>query len=120
MSWPVPFTQSAMARDSFLVGPGGFGKTSILRAAQASTSRSGAVVLYVNAESEPDVGTLVGKIVAGAAAQVFEGAEDGLQKALRFFFHLEMTSRRSLRLDRRCRFTSKSIERPASFSKCRC
>jgi len=75
----------------FLIGPRGFGKTSILRAAQASTSRSGAVVLYVNAETSPDVAKLVGEIVAGTAAEVYEGTEDGIQKASRFFSHLEPT-----------------------------
>jgi hypothetical protein len=34
----------------FLIDPRGFGKTSILRAAQANMSRKGALVLYVNAE----------------------------------------------------------------------
>jgi uncharacterized protein len=77
----------------FLVGPRGFGKTSILHAAQANLSRKGAIVLYVNAETSPDVGKLIGEIVAGAAAQVYEGLEDGIQKAGRFFSHLEPTFR---------------------------
>lgn len=49
----------SVIRDSqklFFAGPRGFGKTSILRAAQANLSRSGAIVLYVNAETSPDVG----------------------------------------------------------------
>jgi len=77
----------------FLIGARGFGKTSILRATQASMSQEGAIVLYVNVETSPDVGSLVGDIIAGVAAQVFEGEEDGIQKACQFFFHLEMTCR---------------------------
>ena len=77
----------------FLTGARGFGKTSVLRAAQANLSRKGAIVLYVNAETSPDVGKLMGEIVAGAAAQVYEGEEDGIQKAGRFFSHLEPTFR---------------------------
>jgi hypothetical protein len=75
----------------FLIGPRGFGKTSILRAAQANLSQEGAIVLYVNAETSPDIAKLVGEIVAGTAAQVYEGTEDGIQKASRFFSHLEPT-----------------------------
>ncbi len=78
-------------RRLFLIGPRWFGKTAILRAAQASMSRQGAIVLYVNAETTPNVGKLVGEIIAGVAAQVYEGAEDGIQKARRFFSHLEPT-----------------------------
>jgi uncharacterized protein len=54
-------------------------------------SQKGAIVLYVNAETSPDVGQLVGEIVAGAAAQVYEDAEDGILKAGRFFSRLEPT-----------------------------
>jgi energy-coupling factor transporter ATP-binding protein EcfA2 len=88
----------------FLIGPRGYGKTSILLAAQAKLSQEGAIVLYVNAEASPDVGTLVGEIVAGAAAQVFEGAEDGIQKASRFFSHLVPT------------FTLSAVEQAISVS----
>jgi hypothetical protein len=77
----------------FLIGPRGFGKTSILLAAQANLSQKGAIVLYVNAETSPDIAKLVGEIVAGTAAQVYEGAEGGIQKASRFFSHLEPTFR---------------------------
>lgn len=77
----------------FLIGPRGFGKTSILRAAQANMSREGAIVLYVNAETNPNIRKIVGEIVAGVAARVYEGAEDGIQKAGRFFSHLEPTFR---------------------------
>jgi len=75
----------------FLIGPRGYGKTAILRAVQANMSREGAIVLSVNAESSPDLGKLVGEIVAGLAAQIYEGAEDVIQKAGRFFSHLEPT-----------------------------
>jgi hypothetical protein len=75
----------------FLIAPRGFGKTSILRTAQANMSREGTIVLYVNAETSPDVGKLVGEIIAGVAAQVYENAEDGIQKAGQFFSHLEPT-----------------------------
>jgi len=67
---------------------GDYGKTSILRAAQANMSRQGAIVLYVNAEASSDVGELVGEIVAAVAAQVFKGEEDGIQKACQLLFHL--------------------------------
>jgi AAA+ ATPase superfamily predicted ATPase len=79
----------------FLIGPRGFGKTSLLLAAQANQSQKGAIVLYVNAETSPDIAKLVGEIVAGTAAQIYEGAEDGIQKAGRFFSHLEPTFRLS-------------------------
>jgi hypothetical protein len=69
----------------FLIGPRGYGKTSILLAAQANLCQEGAIVLYVNVETCPDIGVLVGEIVAGTAAQVYEGAEGGIQKASRFF-----------------------------------
>jgi uncharacterized protein len=52
----------------FLIGPRGFGKTSILRAAQANLSQEGAIVLYVNAETSSGIATLVREIVAGTAA----------------------------------------------------
>lgn len=80
-------------RRLFLSGPRGFGKTSILRAAQANLSRSGAIVLYVNAETSPDVGKLIGEIVAGAAAQLHNDAEDGIEQACRFFSRLKPTLR---------------------------
>jgi energy-coupling factor transporter ATP-binding protein EcfA2 len=75
----------------FLTGPRGFGKTSLLRAAQASMSRKGAMVLYVNAETTPDVGKLIGEIVAGAAAQLHDDAEVGILRAGGFFAHLRPT-----------------------------
>ena len=75
----------------FLAGPRGFGKTSILRASQANMSRKGAMVLYVNAETSPDVGKLIGEIVAGAAAQLHDDAEVGILRAGGFFAHLRPT-----------------------------
>ncbi len=75
----------------FLIGPRGFGKTSILRAAQANMARKGAAVLYVNAESSPDVGKLIGEIVAGAATQMSDGNEDGILQISRFFSQLKPT-----------------------------
>jgi energy-coupling factor transporter ATP-binding protein EcfA2 len=72
----------------FLIGPRGFGKTSILRAAQANMSQKGAVVLYVNAESCPDVGGLIGQIVVGAATQMSDETEQGILKAGGCFSHL--------------------------------
>jgi energy-coupling factor transporter ATP-binding protein EcfA2 len=76
----------------FLNGPRGCGKTSILRAAQSNMSRQGAIVLYVNAETSPGVGELVGEIVADVARKVFEGEGDGIQKACQFFFNLKVTN----------------------------
>jgi len=75
----------------FLTGPRGFGKTSILRAAQAHLSRKGTMVPYVNAETSPDAGKLVGEIVAGAATQLHDDAGEGILIARRFFAHLEPT-----------------------------
>lgn len=77
----------------FFTGPRGFGKTSILRAAQANLSRNGAIVLYVNAETSPDAGKLIGEIVAGVAAQLHDDTEDGFLRASRFFSHLKPTLR---------------------------
>ena len=95
LKWSELFAQFADGQRLFLIGPRGFGKTSILLAGQANLSQEGAIVLYVNAETSPDIAKLVGEIVAGAAAQVYEGSEDGIQKASRFFSHLEPTFRLS-------------------------
>jgi energy-coupling factor transporter ATP-binding protein EcfA2 len=75
----------------FLSGPRGYGKTTILRAAQANMAREGAIVLYLNAKTTPDVGKLIREIVVGVADQVFKGEEDGIEKACKFFCHLKMT-----------------------------
>jgi energy-coupling factor transporter ATP-binding protein EcfA2 len=72
----------------FFTGPRGFGKTSILRGVQAHMSRKGAVVLYVNAETSPDVGKLIGEIVAGTAAQLHDDPEAGILRAGKFFSYL--------------------------------
>jgi energy-coupling factor transporter ATP-binding protein EcfA2 len=77
----------------FLSGPRGFGKTSILRAAQANMSREGAIVLYVNAGASSDIAKLVEEIIAGVASQVFEGEKDGIAKACQALFHMEAASK---------------------------
>jgi energy-coupling factor transporter ATP-binding protein EcfA2 len=76
-------------RSLFLNGPRGFGKTSILRVAQAHMSQKGAIVLYVNTETSPDVGKLVGEIVASVAVQLHDRGEEGVLRAGQFFSHLE-------------------------------
>ena len=53
----------------FLIGARGFGKTSILHAAQMNMTHKGAIVVYVDAESTPDVEKLIEEIVSSAAAQ---------------------------------------------------
>ena len=50
----------------FLIGPRRFGKTSILRAAEAKLTDAGKVVLRYDAEAFDDIGSLSAAVLAGA------------------------------------------------------
>jgi len=50
----------------FLIGPRRFGKTSILRAAEAKLTDAGRVVLRYDAEAFDDIGSLAAALLAGA------------------------------------------------------
>ena len=50
----------------FLIGPRRFGKTSILRAAEANLTDAGKVVLRYDAEAFDDIGSLAAALLAGA------------------------------------------------------
>ena len=69
----------------FLIAPRRFGKTSILRAAEESMTRKGAIVLRVNAEAVPSPYALIEQILTGAAIRLKEHYEDGYEQMGRFF-----------------------------------
>lgn len=73
----------------FLIGPRRFGKTSILRSADEKLTRSGAVVLRLNAEAFPTVEMLVEKIVSAAAVRLKDRVEVGIEQIGRFFSSLK-------------------------------
>jgi energy-coupling factor transporter ATP-binding protein EcfA2 len=73
----------------FLIGPRRFGKTSILRAADEKLTRSGAIVLRLNAEAFPTVEMLVEKIVTAAAVRLKDRVEARIEKIGKFFSRLK-------------------------------
>jgi uncharacterized protein len=69
----------------FLIGPRRFGKTSILRAAEAKLGDSGKVVLRYDAEAFDDIGTLAAALLAGAVRK-YSSALDRAQAIAKKFF----------------------------------
>jgi hypothetical protein len=69
----------------FLIGPRRFGKTSILRAAEAKLNDAGKVVLRYDAEAFDDVGTLAAALLAGAVRK-YSSALDRAQAIAKKFF----------------------------------
>jgi hypothetical protein len=69
----------------FLIGPRRFGKTSILRAAEAKLSEAGRVVLRYDAEAFDDVGSLAAALLAGAVRK-YSSALDRAQAIAKKFF----------------------------------
>jgi hypothetical protein len=69
----------------FLIGPRRFGKTSILRAAEAKLTDSHKVVLRYDAEAFDDIGTLAAALLAGAVRK-YSSALDRAQAIARKFF----------------------------------
>src|ERR1700681_435675 len=69
----------------FLIGPRRFGKTSILRSADEKLTRSGAMVLRLNAEAFPTIEMLVERIVSIAAVRVKNKVDVGIQQIGKFF-----------------------------------
>jgi hypothetical protein len=73
----------------FLIGPRRFGKTSILRSADEKLTRSGAIVLRLNAEAFPTMEMLVEKIVSVAAMRLRDKVEAGIEQIGKFFSRLK-------------------------------
>lgn len=69
----------------FLIGPRRFGKTSILKAAEAALTTRGVVVLRYDAEAYENVGLLAGALFAGAVRK-YSSAIDRAQAVARKFF----------------------------------
>jgi hypothetical protein len=81
-------TVAAAIRDHgklFLIGPRRFGKTSILRAAEAQAEGEGAIVLRYDVEAYPGLDALVRAIVAGAAKRL-TGPASKIAKTVRTVF----------------------------------
>ena len=69
----------------FLIGPRRFGKTSILRAAEAKLTNAGKIVLRYDAEAFDDIGSLAAAILAGAVRK-YSSALDRAQAIAKKFF----------------------------------
>jgi uncharacterized protein len=69
----------------FLIGPRRFGKTSILRAAEAKLTDAGKVVLRYDAEAFDDIGSLAAALLAGAVRK-YSSALDRAQAIAKKFF----------------------------------
>jgi hypothetical protein len=69
----------------FLIGPRRFGKTSILRAAEAELAGAGKVVLRYDAEAFDDIGSLAAALLAGAVRK-YSSALDRAQAIAKKFF----------------------------------
>ena len=69
----------------FLIGPRRFGKTSILRAAEANLTDAGKVVLRYDAEAFDDIGSLAAALLAGAVRK-YSSALDRAQAIAKKFF----------------------------------
>jgi hypothetical protein len=69
----------------FLIGPRRFGKTSILRAAEAKLTDAGKVVLRYDAEAFDDIGSLAAALLSGAVRR-YSTALDRAQAIARKFF----------------------------------
>jgi hypothetical protein len=79
----------------FLIGPRRFGKTSILRAAEAKLTEAGKIVLRYDAEAFDDIGGLAAALLAGAVRK-YTSALDRAQAIAKKFF---MALKPSLTLD---------------------
>ena len=60
----------------FLIGPRRFGKTSILRAAEAKLTEAGKVVLRYDAEAFDDIGSLAAALLSGLGDELLELVDD--------------------------------------------
>jgi hypothetical protein len=69
----------------FLIGPRRYGKTSILRAAEAKLSGAGKIVLRYDAEAFDDIGSLAAAVLAGAVRK-YSSALDRAQAIAKKFF----------------------------------
>ncbi len=73
----------------FLIGPRRFGKTSILRAAEAKLTDAGKIVLRYDAEAFDDIGSLAGALLAGAVRKYSSALDRAQAIAKRFFIALK-------------------------------
>ena len=69
----------------FFIGPRRFGKTSILRAADAALTKAGVVVLRYDAEAYDNIGLLAAALMSGALRK-YASALDRAQAAAKRFF----------------------------------
>ena len=69
----------------FVIGPRRFGKTSILKSAAERSSSQGNIVLRYNAESFPEIGNMVGKIVEDSARLLKGKVEKKGEQIKRYF-----------------------------------
>ncbi len=69
----------------FVIGPRRFGKTSLLRSAAERASGQGHIVLRYNAESYPEMGSLVGRIVEDSARLLQGKVEKKGEQIKRYF-----------------------------------
>jgi AAA+ ATPase superfamily predicted ATPase len=69
----------------FVIGPRRFGKTSLLKSAAERSSRQGHVVLRYNAESFPEMSSLVGRIVEDSARLLQGKVEKKGEQIKRYF-----------------------------------
>jgi hypothetical protein len=75
----------------FLIGPRRFGKTSILRAAEAKLTAAGKVVLRYDAEAFDDIGSLAAALLAGAVRKYSSALDRAQAIAKKFFVALKPT-----------------------------
>jgi hypothetical protein len=73
----------------FLIGPRRFGKTSILRAAEAKLTDAGKVVLRYDAEAFDDIGSLAAALLSGAVRKYSSALERAQAIAKKFFVALK-------------------------------
>jgi hypothetical protein len=73
----------------FLIGPRRFGKTSILRAAEARLTDLGKVVLRYDAESFDDIGSLASALLSGAVRKYASALDRAQAIAKKFFVALK-------------------------------
>src|ERR1039458_8028094 len=73
----------------FLIGPRRFGKTSILRAAEAQLGAAGKVVLRYYAEAFDDIGSLAAALLSGAVRKYASALDRAQTIAKKFFVALK-------------------------------
>ena len=75
----------------FLIGPRRFGKTSILKAAEASLAAAGKIVLRYDAEAFDDIGSLAAALLSGAVRRYSSALDRAQAVAKKFFVAMKPT-----------------------------